>query len=162
MNVVYKNSEFKLRTTDSIANEANADLVLSDENEINTKTIFEIRYDSKKIILVVFWDSSYLGSEICFHWSEENQVLFIGAGTLSAVVDVKTLELLDINYPSLFWGWKALGDNILELGELDCRLYTTKGRLIGAVPVDPPYDYVITDRAIEFSCMSYEKACIEF
>ena len=162
MNIVYKNAEFKVRTIDSIAAECNADLVLSDENETTKKTIFEIDFESRKIVLVVFWDGSYSGTEICFHWAEESKVLFIGAGTLSAVVNISTLELIDINYPDLFWSWKAHGDNILELGELACRLYTRKGNLIGEVAVDPPYDYVIMDHSIEFSSIVYGKTKIEF
>jgi hypothetical protein len=162
MNIVYKNIEFKIRTFDSIETENNADLVVTDENEITKKTIFEIVFEGKQIVLVVFWDGSYSGSEICFHWAEESKFLFVGAGTLSAVVNISTLELVDINYPFLFWSWETLGDNILELGELACRLYTRKGKLIGEVAVDPPYDYVIMDHAIEFSSIVYGKARIEF
>ena len=162
MNIVYKNAEFKIRTIDSIAAENNADLVLSDENKTTKKTTFEIDLEGKQIVLVIFWDGSYSGTEICFHWTEENKVLFIGAGTLSAVVNISNMELIDINYPDLFWGWEALGDKILELGELACRLYTRKGNLIGKVAVDPPYDYVMMDHAIEFSSIISGKARIEF
>ena len=162
MNILYENIEFKIRTLDSIEPENNADLVVSDENEITKKTIFEIDFEGRQIVFVIFWDDSYSGTEVCFHWAEESKVLFIGAGTLSAVVNISTLELIDINYPDLFWSWKTLGDNILELGELACRLYTRKGNLIGEVAVDPPYDYVIMDHAIEFSSIIYGKARIEF
>jgi hypothetical protein len=162
MNIVYKNAEFKIRTIESIIAESNADLVLSDENEITKKTIFEIDLKSRKIVVVVFWDGSYSGSKISFHWAEESEFLFIGAGSLSAVVNINTLELVDINYPFLFWSWEVLGDNILELGELDCRLYTKTGNLIGEVAVDPPYDYVIMDHAIEFSSIVSGKLRIEF
>jgi hypothetical protein len=162
MNIVYKNADFKIKTIESTMAESNADLVLTDENEITKKTIFEIDLKSRQIVIVIFWDGSYSGSDICFHWAEESEFLFIGAGSLSAIVNTSTLELVDINYPFLFWDWETLGDNILELGELECRLYTKTGNLIGEVAVDPPYDYVIMDNSIEFTSIVAGKLRIDF
>jgi len=67
-----------------------------------------------------------------------------------------------INYPDLFWDWEYVKGYILELGELHCRLYRPTGEFVGETAVDPPYEYKLTDSAIEFSSIVVGNTRIEF
>jgi len=61
-----------------------------------------------------------------------------------------------------FWNWEIVEGNILELGELECRLYSPTGNLIGEAAVDPPYEYKVTLGVIEFSSIVVGKTYIKF
>ena len=162
MEFVFNHSVIKVKTITSIAPESSADIVISEEKDFDRKTIIEIREGNKLTCIVLFWSHFSDDAEPSLHWSEDNQVLFVGAGYVSAIVNVSTQSLIDINYPDLFWGWECINNNILELCELDCRLYSPSGSLIGHAHVDPPYDYEVTDKAILFSSIVMGKTSIEF
>jgi len=162
MELVFNHSVLKVKTISSITHESVADIVISEENDFDRKTIIEIRVGKKLTCIVLFWSHFSDDAEPSLHWNEDNQVLFVGAGYVSAVVNVSTKSLIDINYPDLFWGWECINNNILELCELDCRLYSPSGNLIGHAHVDPPYDYEVTDNAILFSSIVMGKTSIEF
>jgi len=162
MEVVFNNSAIKIKTIISTASESNADLVISEEKGAERKSVLEIREKDSVFTLALFWSHFSDDAQPSIYWNEEGRILFVGAGYVSAVVNVATRELIDINYPDLFWGWEFIYGNILELGELDCRLYSTAGDIIGQAPVDPPYDYDITEKEIKFSSIVMGKTSIEF
>lgn len=112
MELVFNNSVIKVKTIISDAPENDADIVISEEKGFDRKTIIEIREGSSKVCLVLFWSHFSENAEPSLHWNESNQILFIGAGYVSAVVNISTKEIIDINYPDLFWGWKCINNNI--------------------------------------------------
>ena len=162
MEFVFNNSTIKTKTILSTAPENGADIVISEEKNFDRKTIIEIRERDSVTCIVLHWSHFSEDVEPSLFWSEDKRILFVGAGYVSAVVNVASKSLIDINYPDLFWGWECLNNNILELCELDCRLYSLSGHLIGHAHVDPPYDYEVTDDAILFSSIVMGKTSIEF
>jgi len=50
MDILYKKAFFRIKTIESIGQEKNADLIISEEGETNYKSIVEIRIDDKKIV----------------------------------------------------------------------------------------------------------------
>lgn len=160
--ISYKKTTLKITSLKSSEKEKEADLVITEEGKTTNKSIIEFRRDKKKSIIVVFWSHFSSDASLCIHLSEDENVLFIGGGNVSAVVDTSNLKILDINYPDLFWGWEYIEGYVLELGELACRLYTQKGKLVGSTPVDPPYEYKVTGSSIEFNSIVMGKTKIEF
>jgi len=161
MEFVFSNSVIKVKTILSTAPESGADIIISEERNFDRKSIVEVREGNSITRVVLFWSHFSDDALPSLHWSEARRVLFIGAGCVSAVVDISKTDLININYPDLFWGWECVENNILEMCELDCRLYSPSGKLIGHAHVDPPYDYRVTDKAIIFSSIVVGKTSIE-
>ena len=159
--VTYKHGTVRVAHTRSSEPEPTADLVISEEGETGYKSLVQLYLNGKQSTVAFLWSHFSDDASFCLHYSEENEVLFLGGGSVSAVVDTSTLRLIDINYPMLFWRWELIKDHILELGETECRLYTTKGKLVGAAQVDPPYEYRATDHSIEFTSIVAGKTNIE-
>jgi len=162
MEIVFKNAVINIETYTSSSHEEKADIVISDENEPDKKSIIEVRIGSSKCLIAFFWSHFSHSTNVSLHWAEETSVLFIGAGTLSAVINPISKTLIDIQYPELFWSWECIKDYILELGELECRLYKPSGELVGSTAVDPPYEYQLTKNAIVFSSIVIGETKIEF
>ncbi|XQF93735.1 hypothetical protein ACOBV9_08740 [Pseudoalteromonas espejiana] len=161
MEFVFNYSTIKTKTINSTAAESDVDIVISEENNFDRKTIIEITEDGTVTCVVLFWSHFSDDAEPSLFWIEDERILFLGAGYVSAVVNIATKDVIDINYPDLFWGWESINGNILELGELNCRLYSPAGDIIGSAPVDPPYDYNATESAISFSSIVMGVTSIE-
>jgi hypothetical protein len=69
-------------------------------------------------------------------------MLFLGGGTLSAVVDIRVSRAVHQRRVARFWSFEHAPCSILELGEIECFLYRTDGELVGSAMVDPPYEVV--------------------
>ncbi len=95
----------------------------------------------------VHWGGENLG----FALIEETATLFIGSGGISAAIDLRNNKIIRQHEVLLFWEFKQIRGWILELGEVDCFLHSPTGTLIAAVPVDPPYEYTITDEGIRIA-----------
>lgn len=162
MEVVYSKSFIKITTVSSITPEKNPDVTISEQNETSLKTLFKIIIGEQKHLIEVLWSHFSSDAAINFHWNENDLILFVGGGCVSAVIDVASNKVIDINYPDLFWGWKIHNSNILELGELECRLFSPTGKCIGSTCVDPPFEYVDTGRSIEFSSIVVGKTRIDY
>jgi hypothetical protein len=160
--ITYKSAILIVTNLKSSEEENGAGLVITEEGETTNKSIIDFRRGKNKSIIIVFWSHFSDDASLCVYLSEDENVLFAGGGSVSAVVDTSNLEILDINYPDLFWGWEYIADHVLELGELECRLYTPDGKCIGEAPVDPPYEYKATNSSIEFSSIVVGKSNIEF
>ncbi|MDP2576007.1 hypothetical protein Q8W40_27780 [Vibrio penaeicida] len=161
MEFVFENSVVKVNSEDIGSAGDDADITISEEIGFDRRTTVEITEGNSVTRIALLWSHFSSTAEASLHWNEGSHVLFLGAGSVSAVIDILNKCILDINYPELFWGWKHLKGNILELGELDCRLYTSSGQIIGQAPVDPPYDYKITDKGVFFSSIVAGKTSIK-
>jgi hypothetical protein len=161
MKIRYKKSGISITTTLSSIPEKNADFTITDSRDTTRKSILRVGFDGKNVTVQILWSHFSDDVDIGFHWSEESKVLFVGAGSVSAVLNLDTMDIIDINYPVLFWQWKYINDHILELGELECRLYSTSGKFIGQTAVDPPYEYEMIDNAIEFTSIVVGKTRID-
>jgi len=100
--------------------------------------------------VVVHWTSNSVAMPFHAMVIPETNMLFVGAGTLSAAVNLITREVVDEKKVFLFWGFERRCGFVLELGELECYLYNGLGRCIGSVPVDPPYDIREVPGGLEF------------
>ena len=149
--ITYQYSSIVVNSTQSSAPEPNADFTISEPGETDNKSLLQVTINDVKTIIAIYWSHCDEGASLSFHWVEDQNMLFIGAGSISAVLNLDTLTIIDINYPDLFWGWECIGENILELGELACRVYRKSGIAVGETMVDPPYKYKVTDEEIIFS-----------
>ena len=161
MDITYKNVALRIKTIESSVKDQ-ADIVISEASEeTKYKTIINVTGEFKLTIAVYWWHFSD-EVDIAIHFSESKNILFVGAGRVSGVINLKTGQLVDINFPDLFWAWECINDHVLELGELECRLYSSNGKLIGLAHVDPPYDYTVTPNKIQFSSMVIGQSSIVF
>ncbi len=159
----YKNSWIVFEIITSIKADKNADIIISDQNSTTKfKTIVELHTESKVTVINLLWSgfSEHINS-ISFKWLESEETLYIGAGEVSAVIDIHSLKIIQINYPVLFWIWKEVDNFILELTETECRLFTRNGNYIDEVPVDPPYEYELIENHIEFNSIVMGKHIIK-
>lgn len=159
MNISFTKCAFNIRTnSDSSRDEA--DVIISEcMGAASAKSMIEIS-GKYQLTIAVYWEKSTYSNDVSVYFAEPQGVLFIGVGRVSAVVNIATKQILQINYPDLFWSWDCIGDFVLELGELECRLYTKHGKTIGSAPVDPPYDYQLSESSIEFSSIVMGKTRI--
>ncbi len=158
----YKNSWVVFETITSIEPDKNADIIISDQSSTTKfKTIVELHTESKVTVINLLWSNSANLNSISFKWLEPEETLFIGAGEVSAVIDIHTRKIKQINYPMLFWTWKEVDNFILELTETECRLFTRNGNYIDEVPVDPPYEYELKKNHIEFNSIVMGKHIIK-
>ena len=162
MNIIYKNAVFNIKTLHSSVKEKVADLEIYESENTSLRSIIQARIGSKDIKTVIYWSHFSDDADVSIHWSEAENVLFVGGGGVSAAIDLKNNEIIGINYPVLFWNWECINEYVLELGELECRLYLQNGNLVGKTAVDPPYDYEVTKDAIEFSSIVVGKTSIQF
>lgn len=161
MDITFKNLSLNIKTKESSAVEP-ADIVIV-ENSPTTKFKSIVSVKGKfELKIALYWSHFSDDIDVSFHYSEHDCILFIGAGSVSSVIDLSSSSIIDINYPELFGAWECIGDHILELGELECRLYNKSGELIGNAHVDPPYDYSLTDMGISFSSIVMGKTEIMF
>ena len=159
--ITYKSAVLAITNLKSAEEEKGADLVIAEMGETTNKSVIEFRSGKNKSVIVVFWSHFSDDASLCVHFSEDENILFLGGGNVSAVVNMSSLDIIDINYPDLFLAWECIKGHVLELGELECRLYTLGGSLVGEAPVDPPYEYKATETAIEFSSIVVGKTSIE-
>ena len=141
---------------------SNALLLRAESCELDTLTTLRIGRLGSEYEILVLWSSN--GSTFGFNlrYEESTGVLFIGAGTLSAVIHVSTLNIIDENIVDLFWDFVPCREFVLEQGELECRLYRKDGTCIGAVPVDPPYEWREKKTGLVFSSSIFGEQRIDF
>jgi len=151
-----------IKITEDIFTDAIADLVISEKDEPDRNSFIEVIESDSVFVISLHWSHFTNTQKPTIYWNDKDKILFLGAGYVSAVINIKTKKILDINYPDLFWAWELIEGNILELGELDCRLYSLTGQLIGHTQVDPPYDYHASENAIHFSSIVIGKTSIEY
>lgn len=151
--ITYSGSKITVHTILSETQDLNADLIVSEFGSTNRKSRISIQLNGKTIEILFHWSHFSDEANLCIHWEENNQLLFLGGGGVSAVIDPINITIKHCNYPTLFWGWELINGHILELGELECSLYELSGELVGQTSVDPPYEYKVTEKAIEFSSM---------
>ena len=101
--------------------------------------------------LKVFWEGDVV--EVGVFWRNRSSLglgvlalpdrhaVLIGAGQVSAVVDLVAAEVRDVEFPFMFWGFERAGQKAVELGEVECMLRDETGKVVARTPVDPPYDY---------------------
>jgi hypothetical protein len=159
--ITYPNSSIEINTIESESKEKSVDFEVSQEGQTKYKTILSVSTRNEKFIIAMFWYHFSEDADINYFWIEETQTLFLGAGSVSAVINLKENIIKDINYPMLFWSWKAIEEYVLELGETECRVYSKSGELIGQTDVDPPYDYIVTEDAVEFTSIVMDKRKIK-
>ena len=99
-------------------------------------------------ILWVEWEPLLAGPFFGLHFESDAGVVFIGASTLSATIQLEPLELLEYRQPALFWKFERRGRFVLEMGELECHLHSCQGQRLGTVPCDPPYDIEEVSRGV--------------
>lgn len=150
MNITYNNIVLSIKTIESTAKER-ADIVVSEAgSKTKYRTLISINGEFERTI-AIYWSHFSPDADVSIHLAESTNILFVGAGSVSSVINLETKEVIEIHYPDLFWGWECVNNHILELGELECRLYSSVGKLIGFAYVDPPYEYTITESEIQFS-----------
>jgi hypothetical protein len=90
--------------------------------------------------------------------------LFLGAKQISCVIDLARGEVAHVFEHFLFWGYsRAVRPGwILETGELDCLFRALDGRIMGRVPVDPPWESTIEDRGIRYESIVNGVTFLEF
>ena len=159
MDITFNNCSLNVQTIAS-SEQSRADIVISEASDyISAKSTIKIT-GQYSLTICIFWQRFTAANDISIYFAEKENVLFVGVGCVSAVINIATKQILDINYPDLFWSWECVGEHILELGELECRLLSKEGKLIGSAPVDPPYEYQVLESSVEFSSIVMGKTRI--
>ena len=126
-------------------------IVIIDE-DVHPDTITTIRVRCKCATQIIYWswrpESWYFPLSILF--VEETETLFVGGGTLSAIVDVRTMRVIRKHKSLLFWSFQHTRNSVIELGEVECFLFRRDGELVGSADVDPPYEVIEHDSDVEF------------
>ncbi len=116
----------------------------------DTLTTIKVRVQDKNRNVYVLWRPQSWSLGLSILYVQESSTLFVGGSTFSAVVDINEMRLKRQHNVDLFWSFKHTPNSVLELGEIECFLYSREGDLIGSVPVDPPYDIIERDNEVEF------------
>ncbi|MCH1925326.1 hypothetical protein L9G74_01740 [Shewanella sp. C32] len=92
------------------------------------------------------------------------QVLFVGAGSLSARIHLPTARVIGQCHPFLFWGFSQVHEQqyVLEQGEVECMLYRPDGEIITRAPCDPPYELDVTERGVKLTSDLFGETWLEF
>ena len=119
--------------------------------------------DTLTRIAVSFSDQSALPVTVYVHWQpiitvnnlgilfdDSSSTLFVGAGTLAAAVNLRTRRVIDPHTVFLFWGFRRVGQYVLELGEITCFLRAPAGQVLADASVDPPYEVTETSEGVRF------------
>jgi hypothetical protein len=125
-------------------------LITEEDTDPDTLTTLEIRRKEISANVYLLWRPESWHLSLSVLYVPETSVLFIGGGTFSATIDVHSMKVVHQHKVLLFWSFQHVPHSILELGEDECFLYNINGELIGSVPVDPPYDVVEQENAVEF------------
>lgn len=121
-------------------------LVRAPQQDAETLTTITVGPHDRSRRVYVFWQP--LVSRSSFDLLLVREILFLGGGPHSAVIDLATMSLRHQNEPTLFWSFERRSDFVLELGELECFLYSLDGRLVDRTDVDPPYEINETDSGL--------------
>ena len=95
---------------------------------------------------------------------EETSRLFLGGHRASCVVDLATMTAGHRFEHCLFWGFDrdTRPGFVLETGELDCLFRGLDGRVLGHVPVDPPWETFAEPGGIRFESIVYGSQFLPF
>jgi hypothetical protein len=95
---------------------------------------------------------------------EETSRLFLGGRQSSCVVDLATMTIEHRFEHCLFWGFDraARPGFVLETGELDCLFRGLDGRVLGRVPVDPPWEMFAEPGGLRFESIVYGSHLLAF
>lgn len=121
-------------------------IIVASDCEPNTLTRIKLR----SAVLYVHWEKHEFADSPHVLFLPETSVLFFGAGTLAVTVRVPSCEIVDENVLHLFWAFERKGDFVVQLGDIECNLYTADGRRIATAAVDPPYDVQETPKGVKF------------
>jgi len=89
----------------------------------------------------------YAGFRSGLHY--ENEILFIGAGTIVKIFDLATNSYIFEKNNSLgFWTWTKRKDFIFQQGETDFGVFNLNGKHLWETYVSPPFDFEIKDDMI--------------
>ena len=94
----------------------------------------------------------------------ETRRLFLGGKRLSSVVDLDAGIVEHSFDHCLFWGFDRLTRPgfIHETGELDCLFRALDGRVLGSVPVDPPWERFVEPGGVRFESIVYGSQFLPF
>lgn len=119
----------------------------SSGSENNTLSIITF---NDYLTIYIFWESCSSGASQEVLFVPETGVLFLGCGSISARVSTRDSKLIGFESVCLFWGLSRHKEYVLEIGELECFLYSLSGEKISATAVDPPYEMEVTEKGIKF------------
>ncbi len=126
-------------------------LVESPPAQPNTRSTVRTGEHTDEALIELYWQAvPHSATSVGVLAVQETSVLFIGAGTFSAVVDLRTRRVLSEPRVELFWGFSFQRGSVLLRSELDCYMLSPDGSLLGHVPVDPPWQEIPDDEGITF------------
>lgn len=90
--------------------------------------------------------------------------LFLGGGRRSCVIDLDRRVVEHTFDHWQFWGFDRLTRPgfVLETGELDALFRAPDGRILGHVPVDPPWESRVDQAGIRFSSLVQGERLLPF
>lgn len=88
--------------------------------------------------------------------------LFVGASGICASISMASGEIVNQRQPDLFWRFSWSKDCVLEMGELECCLYSQDGKCIACVPCDPPYDLIEEQTGIRVKSPLYGEQFLSY
>ena len=126
-------------------------LVEPPPTEPNTRSTVRVGEDPDEAVVELHWQAvPHSATSLGLLAVQETSVLLVGAGTISAVVDLRTRRVLSEHPVQLFWGFSFQHGSVLLRSELDCFMFSPAGVLLGHVPVDPPWQEIPDDEGITF------------
>jgi len=103
--IIYSNARIVIETISSEVKDSDADIVISESGKINKKSRIVVHFGETKLTILFMWSHYSSESGVCIHYQEEQSLLFLGGGSLSAVLNLKSKKILHCNFPMLFWNF---------------------------------------------------------
>ena len=110
----------------------------------------------------VHWENHF--SALSFHalFVTATETLFVGASGICASISMASGKIVSQRKPDLFWRFSWSRDFVLEMGELECCLYTQDGKCVACVPCDPPYDLIEEEKGIRVKSPVYGEQILPY
>jgi hypothetical protein len=137
-------------------------LLIAEHCTPNTLSRIEVDHDQTRSVIYVHWEEHTASERVNLLVDEATRTLFVGAGTITATINLQTQQVVSQHTVDLFWHFERRGRFVVEFGELDCFLYDQHGTLVAEVPVDPPYEYIDYPDGIRFESINYGTQWLNF
>jgi len=132
-------------------------------DEINSLVTISFETNGQLKQIFFFCSIDEFGRNFGLVFTPSSSNIFIGGGKLSAVINIRSMEIIRETINScMFWRFEQINNHVVEFGEVECYLYGLNGEKIDDCVVDPPYEYEVEDDEITFQSPVFGKQSLQF
>jgi hypothetical protein len=91
----------------------------------------------------------YAGFRPGIHYEKDEDIIFIGAGTVIKTYRLSDYKLIfEKDHGLGFWGWAKHLNYVIQQEETEFGVFDTKGQQLWETRVGPPYEFKINDKKV--------------